>query len=969
MKNSVNRDPAGTFRRALVLSLLAFAVLLGAFVFYVFAEKEIDRANAIRLESFFLADELRHFSDDMTRTVRGYVQSGDPVYRQRYQEIFDIREGRRPRPKDYQDINWGLVAFDNQRSRPELAAQSLQARIEASGFGAEEKELLNQAKIRSDALLLIEREAIRLMDTGDAAARAAASVMLHDANYHRAKSGVMAPLARFHEVMASRTLAMVDAATDRANLLRLVLVIAGLFMFLTLLRVYRGLQAILGGSLDEVHRRIQRLSEGNFAGDSASTAADGSGVLGALVLTETRLRAFDEERRQAVAALEESERFLRTVINEIPDPLALKDGDGNFLLGNQAVANLYNTTPTALVGRSDADFGVPSEMAEFIRRNVLEIMAGGVTRVVREDSRDARSGATRHYQSIKRPFRDAQGNNRILVLAHDITDVVQAQARAEASQARFRTLVELLPYGVQECDTTGRITFVNPALAALHHRPESELVGARIWDFVTDDTQSRGMQHYLRRVISEEPPPEAYFVSNRRGDGQLTELQINWTYIRKEDGSLHGLLSVISDITEQRRTDAELREHRDHLEKLVAERTRELVEARVAAEAASVAKSAFLANMSHEIRTPLNAITGMAHLMRRSGVSGEQAERLDKLQSAGEHLLEVINAVLDLSKIEAGKLNLMPAPLRVSGLLTNIVSMLHDRAKEKGLLLEVDNRVPEQTLLGDATRLQQALLNFASNAVKFTRQGQITLRAIVADAGDNDWLLRFEVEDTGIGITPEAQARLFNAFEQADNSTTRRYGGTGLGLAITRKLAELMGGQAGVTSTPGCGSCFWLTARLARIADTPTASRQAASERVDADPWQPQRGKRVLVVDDEPINREIAILLLNEVGLVADAAEDGEKALAAFDANRYDVILMDMQMPHLDGLAATRAIRGRPGGGESVPIVAMTANAFAEDRQRCLDAGMDEFIAKPFEPDLLFATVLRLLQRRGASQN
>ncbi len=962
MNKGLYKDPARIFRRALALSLLAFAVFLGTFVLYVVAEKEIDRANEVRLQSFLLADELRHTSDDLTRMVRTYAQTGNPVYRERYLEILDIREGRRPRPIDYQNIYWDLVLSDDQRPRGNGPALALMASIVAAGFTAAETDLLNQAKARSDTLVFIEREAMHLVASGYSEARVAANAMLHDESYHRAKAEIMAPLASFYESMAQRTNDMVDGAARRATVLRVLVMLAGLFMLLTLLRVYRGLMATLGGPLEEVHSRIRRLSDGDFGADSGLTAADDASVLGALARTQLRLRGLDDERRQAAEALAESERFLRTVIDEIPDPLLLKDGEGKYLLGNQAVARLYNTTPAALVGRSDADFGVPREMAEFMRRNVLEIMAEGITRVVREDSRDAQTGEIRHYRSIKRPFLDLHGNPSILVLAHDITDVVQAQARAEASEARFRTLVALLPYGVQECDCTGLITFINPALAALYRRPESQLIGARIWDFVDDSTQAAHLQGYLRLIVSEQPTPESYCMSNRRGDGEYIELRIDWTYVRNEDGSLRGLLSVISDITEQRRTHAELRDHRDHLEELVAERTRELDEARLAAEAASIAKSAFLANMSHEIRTPLNAITGMANLLRRSGLSGEQAERLDKMQAAGEHLLDVINAILDLSKIEAGKLGLLPAPLRVSGLLANIGSMLHDRIEEKRLRLVVEDRVPEQPLLGDATRLQQALLNFASNAVKFTERGQITLRAAIAAESADDCLVRFEVEDTGIGIDAEAQQRLFTAFEQADNSTTRRYGGTGLGLAISSKLAELMGGSVGVTSNPGAGSCFWLTVRLSKLADLTPAVAPAGEAGVADDPWSEHRGKRVLVVDDEPINREIAMLVLSEVGLEADAAEDGEMALSMFGDGHYDAVLMDMQMPRLDGMNATRAIRARP-GGTAVPILAMTANAFAEDRQRCLEAGMDDFIAKPFEPEQLFAVVLKLLQR------
>jgi signal transduction histidine kinase/ActR/RegA family two-component response regulator len=403
-----------------------------------------------------------------------------------------------------------------------------------------------------------------------------------------------------------------------------------------------------------------------------------------------------------------------------------------------------------------------------------------------------------------------------------------------------------------------------------------------------------------------------------------------------------------------------LRELNTTLESRVSERTIALSQAKEVAEEASRSKSIFLANMSHEIRTPLNAISGMAHLMRRAGLPPEQGERLGKLETAGEHLLEVINMVLDLSKIEAGKLALEEAPFDPRTLFENISSMLHERALEKHLVLRCDlPQLPAQ-VLGDRTRLQQGLLNFASNAVKFTEQGSVTLSAAVLEENDATVLLRFEVSDTGIGISEEAQTRLFKAFEQADGSTTRKYGGTGLGLAITEKIAAAMGGQTGVISESGKGSTFWLTARLKKVAIQPS---QVATEHFDAEAILRSEfaGSRVLLVDDEPINREIAEMLLEDIEFQIDLAEDGVEAVEQASRQHYDLILMDMQMPRMDGLEATRQIRALPGGKDFL-IIAMTANAFAEDRRRCLEAGMDDFATKPINPELLLSQILNNMQ-------
>ena len=267
-------------------------------------------------------------------------------------------------------------------------------------------------------------------------------------------------------------------------------------------------------------------------------------------------------------------------------------------------------------------------------------------------------------------------------------------------------------------------------------------------------------------------------------------------------------------------------------------------------------------------------------------------------------------------------------------------------------------------LRGDPMRLRQALLNFGGNAVKFTEKGSVTLRALKLEETRGSITLRFEVQDTGIGIRPEAMSRLFSAFEQADNSMNRKYGGTGLGLAITRRLAELMGGEVGAESTPGVGSTFWFTVRLKKGVEATVLPRETAVD-CEAEIRQRYAGQRILVVDDEPINREVALLQLEAVDLAVDMVEDGAEAVALARKNSYAAIFMDMQMPKLNGMEATQEIRRLPGYRE-VPIIAMTANAFVEDKERCFQAGMNDFLIKPFNPDELFATLLRSLSQRDA---
>ncbi|AXS80497.1 ATP-binding protein [Dechloromonas sp. HYN0024] len=475
------------------------------------------------------------------------------------------------------------------------------------------------------------------------------------------------------------------------------------------------------------------------------------------------------------------------------------------------------------------------------------------------------------------------------------------------------------------------------------------------------DDHEHCLQTYVRSFDAQKPFSMEYRIHHADGTYHWIRDDGNPRY--DSDGNFIGYIGFCVDITAQKESAAELEQHRHHLESLVEERTSALNLAKESAVAANLAKSTFLANMSHELRTPMNAIMGMTDLVLRRVSEPKQIDQLTKVKQASAHLLSVINDILDLSKIEANKLTLGQVRFNFPQVLENLSIMIGQRVAEKGLKLFFDlpADIARLHLIGDPLRLGQVLLNLAGNAVKFTEHGSITVRIRQEKESTDEIVFRCEVEDTGIGISADNQKRLFVAFEQADVSMTRKYGGTGLGLAISKRLVEIMGGTLGIDSVPGQGSTFWFIVPMKKTRDAAPATAPVAEQSTELLLKTIHAGARILLAEDEPINQEVSCNLLEDVGLTVELAEDGAVAVAMAQRSHYDLILMDMQMPQMNGLEATRVIRALPGYADT-PILAMTANAFVEDRERCMAAGMNDFITKPVDPDHFFETILRWFQ-------
>ena len=673
-------------------------------------------------------------------------------------------------------------------------------------------------------------------------------------------------------------------------------------------------------------------------------------------------------------------------------------------------------------------------------------------------------------------------------VAQRTRELVAANATLENTVRFGREITDAIPGLVTYWDAQLRCRFANRSYLENFERSAEQVIGhtrAEIFGRSHEDAVIDRLQLALRGE------PQRFEFQPQLGPRGDALYQVHYVPARGPGGEVQGVYMMAFDISALK-----------HAESALTLTNEALARSRDEAETANRAKSAFVANMSHEIRTPLNGILGLAYLLARDPRDALQRERLGKIGDAGQHLLQIINDVLDLSKIEAGKLTLEEADFSLDTLLSTACDMVAERAQAKGLELVVDTDHLPQRLRGDPTRLSQMILNLLSNAVKFTASGWVRLKGDLLDDKDGRVQVRFEVQDTGPGIPEERQAALFTAFEQGDNTTTRRFGGTGLGLSLTRNLAAAMGGEVGVRSTPGEGSRFWFTAWLAHasltddattlapmkamrmllVDDLPEAStvisnyltamgmqvdaqatcdaavQRVASEMAQGRPYdlmlvdsstrcsgdvptlvrlqalmgdgmppcvllcstpeglsgdrlfgvkvdaildkpvtasalhdvvarilycqgnaragsavvrdaseelvrERHAGQSVLLAEDNIINRLIARELLSNAGLIVEQAENGAIALELAAAQPWDLILMDMQMPVMDGLVAARAIRDR---GDTVPIVAMTANAFAEDRAACLAAGMDDHIAKPVNPAALYAILMRWLPARAA---
>jgi PAS domain S-box-containing protein len=643
------------------------------------------------------------------------------------------------------------------------------------------------------------------------------------------------------------------------------------------------------------------------------------------------------ERRAADQAVAASEARYRLLADNATDVILRCDRTGMIEFASPSVRR-WGYEPDAVVGQSLFEFLHPDERAE-TQAWFADLVAGKISAPDQQLEVQVRAGNGDWIwlQSNPAPIKDdAGGVIGMVAMLRDITEAREARERLAESEARYRLLADSVHDLIVRYDRQGVIEYISPSVRQFGYEP-ADLIGRNAAEF-EDREFALQTQVELASYAAGGPLPDGKpnETCARRADGAWVWLEGTSSAIRDKSGAFVGVVTVLRDVTARRAMEDELRRKR------------------VEAEAATVAKSEFVANMSHEIRTPLTGMLGFVGLLEGlEGLPPTAAKYVDRIATSGQALLSVVNDILDFSKLDADRLELDPHPFDPAALVTETLGLVGAEAARKGLSVckEVQGVMPA-AVLADRSRVRQVLLNLLTNAIKFTDNGRVTVKARHLD--ENGGRLSIAVTDTGVGIPPDRQNRLFERFSQVDGSTTRQYGGTGLGLAISKGLIDKMGGEIGFESREGQGSTFWFTvdAPLAELEEAPAAPMQP-------EPDDGLTAARILVVDDVAMNRELVRTMLSPFGYELVEAASGAEAVAAAMAGSFDLILMDLQMPGMDGLAATRAIRQACDLNHDAPIVALSANALPVHLAECAQAGMDDHIAKPIAPAELLTKIAR----------
>ena len=663
-------------------------------------------------------------------------------------------------------------------------------------------------------------------------------------------------------------------------------------------------------------------------------------IIGYLLIgtDNTARKLIEAEQQKLDQRLRDQQFYTRSLIESNIDALMTTDPSGIITDVNKQMEALTGCTRDELIGAPFKSYFTDPDRAEAAIKLVLSEKKVTDYELTARDRDGKQTVVSYNATTFYDRGRTLQG---VFAAARDVTErnLIEVEQkkldqRLRDQQFYTRSLIESNTDAIMTTDPFGIITDVNKQMEALTDCTRDELIGAPFKDYFTDPERAEAA---IKLVLSEKSVTD-YELTARARDGKQTVVSYNATTFYDRNRTLQGVFAAARDVTERKRVEAELQQ------------------AKATAESASQTKSDFLASMSHEIRTPMNAIMGIADLLAKTALSPEQDKYVQIFRRAGDNLLNLINDILDLSKVEASQLELERTGFSLNDHLEKVMEMVAARANEKGLALvcKIAPNVPTD-LVGDPTRLRQVLLNLLGNAIKFTQSGEVALR-VEPDADSSiPTALRFTISDTGIGISDEKLGQVFERFTQADSSTTRRFGGSGLGLTISKRLVELMGGRIWVESEVGAGSVFAFAVPFEIWA---TADRPLAVP-VGADPELPLPALRILLAEDSPDNCIITMAYLEDTPYRVEIAETGAIACEKFTAGHYDLVLMDRQMPVMDGLTATRTIRAWEQANDRppTPIIALTASALKGDREMCLGAGCTAFLTKPIKQEVLLQAI------------